>query len=411
MSSQLLINEPPLQVLPTLAQKIGLNEAIILQQVHYWLDPRHNKNYFEDRYWVRNTYEQWQTQFPFWAMNTIRRTVANLEETGLLMSFVTRDFKKLKYYSLNYAQLEQLVAVSEGYPSKPAENQASSPSAQNGQTDVLKSTDRRAQIGQLDRPNLGRCNNKDTETTYPENTLPPLSPPSSGFVGAKQEEEEEKPKNHLENEENPPLPSPLPCEQMLEIWNQTVQQSLYSGKPAHLTSRRRELLEVLLETVLEGHIESWHDYCILIARSKFLAGHNSTGFKATLDWALVPDNVYKVLEGAIYDKLEIVKNQPQTLTWEAFAEDLVRTLPSSQYLTPWVKISVSLAKLIGQEKYRSWFSKVSLIELTEAKASFSVENHFIKDSIVSRFTSEIRCAVQGLYPSVKQIDFLVGGAV
>ena len=64
--SPLLINEPPLQVLPSLAQKIGLNEAIIVQQVHYWLNPKFNKNYFEGRNWVWNTYEQWQQQFPFW---------------------------------------------------------------------------------------------------------------------------------------------------------------------------------------------------------------------------------------------------------------------------------------------------------------------------------------------------------
>ena len=41
-SSKLLIDEPPLQVLPSLALKIGLNEAIILQQVHYWLNPKLN---------------------------------------------------------------------------------------------------------------------------------------------------------------------------------------------------------------------------------------------------------------------------------------------------------------------------------------------------------------------------------
>ena len=35
--SNLLIEEPPLQVLPSLALAVGLNEAIILQQMHYWL--------------------------------------------------------------------------------------------------------------------------------------------------------------------------------------------------------------------------------------------------------------------------------------------------------------------------------------------------------------------------------------
>ncbi|MCP6757123.1 replication protein RepO, partial [Klebsiella pneumoniae] len=59
----LLINEPPLQVLPSLAKAIGLNEALILQQIHYWLNPKHNQNLFKGRYWVYNTYEQWQAQF------------------------------------------------------------------------------------------------------------------------------------------------------------------------------------------------------------------------------------------------------------------------------------------------------------------------------------------------------------
>ena len=35
--SKLLINERPIMILPTLAVKIGLNESIMLQQVHYWL--------------------------------------------------------------------------------------------------------------------------------------------------------------------------------------------------------------------------------------------------------------------------------------------------------------------------------------------------------------------------------------
>ena len=408
MTCQLLINEPPLQVLPTLAIRIGLNEAIVLQQVHYWLNPKFNKNVFEGRYWVRNTYEQWQNQFPFWGMNTIRRAVANLEETGLLISFVKRDFKKLKYYSLDYSQLEQLVVDLKENPQQLAENQLSHSSAQNGPIDVLNSTDRAAQLGPIDQPILGRCNNMDTENTYPENTLPPLSPPSPILAMAKQEEEEEKIENALENS-NTVLASQSLYEQMLEFWNQTVQQKLYSGKMVHLTAKRKELLGALLNSVLNGHIESWHDYCTLIAQSRFLSGHNPNGFKATLDWALVPDNAYKVLEGAIYDKPEPITKKPLPLPWEEFSEELARTLPSHQHLIPWLKISVNLAKLIGQEKYRSWFSKVLLNALTETKAIFCANNDLTKDYIVGHFSSEIRCAVQSLYPLVKQIDLHTAG--
>ncbi|MDQ1000403.1 hypothetical protein QFZ28_000803 [Neobacillus niacini] len=35
--STLLINEAPLMIVPSLAVKIGMNEAVVLQQIHYWL--------------------------------------------------------------------------------------------------------------------------------------------------------------------------------------------------------------------------------------------------------------------------------------------------------------------------------------------------------------------------------------
>jgi hypothetical protein len=407
MTSQLLINEPPLQVLPTLAQTIGLNEAIVLQQVHYWLNPKFNNNFFENRYWVWNTYDQWKNQFPFWGMNTIRRAVANLEESGLLMSFVTRDFKKIKYYSLDYDKLDQVFFCSETNTLEMSEKQGTHPSAQNGQIDLLKPTDRAAQIGPIDLPNLGRCINIDSETTCSENTLPPLSPPSSKFVVAKSEEEEEEEKINLSQNSSSNLVAKQPHEEMLEFWNQNVQCKIYSGKEVHLTKKRAELFRKLLETVFERQMNSWKDYCILIANSRYLAGENPRGFKVTLDWALLADNAYKVLEGAIYDQPQPAKKLSEVVTWEEFSEELARNLPSNKYLVPWLKISIILAKQIGQIKYKDWFSKVSLIELTETKATLSIEGRFIKDYIEANFLPAILSAIKSIRPEVSQIDFQV----
>ncbi|WLF74824.1 hypothetical protein Q3V38_08385 [Limosilactobacillus fermentum] len=46
----LLIEEPPLQVLPSLAKSIGLNEAIVLQQIHYWI--RKSNNLKDGHKWI-----------------------------------------------------------------------------------------------------------------------------------------------------------------------------------------------------------------------------------------------------------------------------------------------------------------------------------------------------------------------
>ncbi len=78
MSTSLLIAEPPLQVLPRLAQQVGLNEAIILQQV-YWREARSEDG------WVRRTYSEWaKYDFPFWSARTVERVFGRLREKGVL---------------------------------------------------------------------------------------------------------------------------------------------------------------------------------------------------------------------------------------------------------------------------------------------------------------------------------------
>lgn len=100
--SQLLINEPPLQVLPSLAKEIGLNEAIMLQQMHYWLI--NSSHEFEGVKWFYKTLEDWQTEFPFWSAMTIRRTLTNLEKQKVIRigNFNKKKFDKTKWYTIEY---------------------------------------------------------------------------------------------------------------------------------------------------------------------------------------------------------------------------------------------------------------------------------------------------------------------
>ena len=99
--SKLLIPEAPIQLIPSLAKAIGLNEAIFIQQLHYW-SLKSNDG------WVYNTYEQWQEQFPFWSTRTIQRIVRNLEETGLLISRQDNDYDRKKYYQIDYDKLDEV---------------------------------------------------------------------------------------------------------------------------------------------------------------------------------------------------------------------------------------------------------------------------------------------------------------
>jgi hypothetical protein len=107
--SRLLINEPPLQVLPSLAVKIGLQEAIVLQQIHYWVQQAKPKG---SERWVYNTYEQWAIQFPFWSPEAIRKIFKNLRDRGLVLSRprASHAFDRVNEYTVNYEQLALIEA-------------------------------------------------------------------------------------------------------------------------------------------------------------------------------------------------------------------------------------------------------------------------------------------------------------
>lgn len=105
--SRLLIDEPPLQVLPLLAREIGLNEAIMLQQIHYWLLKSGNE--FEGAKWFYKTLEEWQTEFPFWSTMTIRRTLGSLEKQKIIKigNFNKKKFDKTKWYTIDYQRVNR----------------------------------------------------------------------------------------------------------------------------------------------------------------------------------------------------------------------------------------------------------------------------------------------------------------
>jgi len=102
----LLIDEYPLLVLPSLATSIGLNEAIVLQQLHYWLENPKGGVELDGYRWVYNTYEEWQRDnFPFWSVRTVIRTFANLEEMELVISKQLASYDRKKYYRVHYDNL------------------------------------------------------------------------------------------------------------------------------------------------------------------------------------------------------------------------------------------------------------------------------------------------------------------
>jgi hypothetical protein len=108
--SRLLLNQHPLLVFPDLAVVIGLNESLILQQIHYWHQMESVGVRHGEHKWVYNTYTQWQKQFPFWSIDTIKRTIRSLEKLNLLISISNPRVKidRTKWYRIDYEVLHDL---------------------------------------------------------------------------------------------------------------------------------------------------------------------------------------------------------------------------------------------------------------------------------------------------------------
>lgn len=112
--SKLLFDEQPLVIDRKLAKSIGLNEAIVLQQVHYWIsiNKKTNKNFHEGKYWVYNSLPNWhENNFDFWSFDTVKRTFSKLVKAKIL---ITGNFNKDKrdrtlWYTIDYEKLEKLI--------------------------------------------------------------------------------------------------------------------------------------------------------------------------------------------------------------------------------------------------------------------------------------------------------------
>ncbi|NJH83271.1 conserved phage C-terminal domain-containing protein [Staphylococcus agnetis] len=164
--NNLLIDDYPILVLPKLATEIGLNEAIILQQIHYWLK-KSNHNY-DGRLWIYNSYKEWESHFPFWSNATIRRTIASLEKQKLIIvaNYNKAGFDKTKWYSIDYYHLDGV----------------SKRVAQNEQTYCSKRANGMSQIEQMEQLKMSKPIPETTQETTSEitnNNI--LSPPSTSY--------------------------------------------------------------------------------------------------------------------------------------------------------------------------------------------------------------------------------------
>ena len=145
----MLYNKNPLVVNPELAEKYGLNESIVIQQIHYWceINKKAGRNLNDGHHWTYNAYEDWQEQFPFWSISTIKRIFQSLEKQGIIVvgNYNKMKIDRTKWYRIEYTTVEN---------SRPS-----------GQIEPMEDSNRSHGTAQIEPTNTQRLPETNPETT------------------------------------------------------------------------------------------------------------------------------------------------------------------------------------------------------------------------------------------------------
>jgi hypothetical protein len=85
-----------------LAKKIGVKEAIVFNQIHYWMGKKPHKR--DGKYWVYNSFPAWQKQLDFYHVRSIENAIYKLLDLEIITS---GNYNKIRgthtrWYSINY---------------------------------------------------------------------------------------------------------------------------------------------------------------------------------------------------------------------------------------------------------------------------------------------------------------------
>lgn len=289
--SKLLINEQPLQVLPSLANIIGLNEAIILQQLHFFL--RISRNKIGGRSWVYNTINDWQAEFSFWSVKTVQRTIDNLEKSGLVVStdkFNKMKMDKTKWYTIDYQKLSEILPENEKTPF--------------GQNDQMETPKKENAFGQNDQMTFGQNDQSNNQRNKNIN-ITPLSPYGES-ANAEHTEVGGADKPHTDKKQNS---IKVNYSAVAETYNHLVKELNSNlpliANPSQLSDKRKKAIKKLaqvfikrfeIDTDVESALgEYFKDF--LKSAPNFYFGENNRGWKADFEYILRETTLDKVLEG------------------------------------------------------------------------------------------------------------------
>jgi len=177
-------NDSPLVISPTLATLVGLNESLVVQQLHYLTLMGLGRTVDGKRY-IRMSVSAWHKQyFPFLSESSIRRALESLCNRGIISSRndLSTGFDRTSWYAIEYDTLGSLEEQAKDNTDLIAYNKRRARAAQNSESEgMIEVEDKTPQAVDLpvltDEPPVSEHLDEPTES--PERPNESAEPPAS----------------------------------------------------------------------------------------------------------------------------------------------------------------------------------------------------------------------------------------
>ena len=345
-------------IIPELAKELGLEETIVVQQLHYWLQ-RCGK-LVDNAIWIYNSFDEWSNQFSYWSVSKIKRIFYSLEKQKIIVSkkINKSNSDHTKWYSIDYDKLSLLLENSSNKGQKSRNNRI-----------VSNWNNRSSQIDTI--INSNNDNNKHNNNLSKDITIKKPEIENTQTEIFKIEEEV--------------------CKSMIEIWKNTF---INSNSEVTLTNKRKQKLQLLWDKIFDQNPEKWKDYCISINSSKFLMGEKKSAFKAHFDWLIEEGTAKRVLAGEfdIGDRVPDVEAQMLKVKTEEqrkIREKQREQLEAQNALEEEKRKASILAEKLAYQELQKLEAAWSEEKKDEVKRTFEnyMEQDVIEDEFIASFKS------------------------
>lgn len=115
--------EKPHSFFPSEAEKYGVNKAVLLYNIRFWLDKNkaNERNIHNGYVWTYNSATSFSKLFPYMKSGSIKNWLKELEDDGILMS---GNYNKSNYDRTKWYTIPSEYAIALSVPSNEAEMQS-----------------------------------------------------------------------------------------------------------------------------------------------------------------------------------------------------------------------------------------------------------------------------------------------